>query len=142
MEIKKAKDKDLKLVNKIYKKINFLPSTLINEIVAIAYEKNNKVGLGRIIVIDSSSCEMGGIFVDLKFRKKGIARKIVSFLIENSQKDQIYCIPFKYLKKFYSGFGFREIKASNSVPKKIAKKFKFCEKTYEQETILMKLIKK
>ena len=137
IKIKEARNEDLEWVNATYSSIKFLPSSLKDEIVAIAYESDQKFGLGRISVIDDKSCELGGMYVDPKYRRRGIARDIVTYLLENAQKSKVYCIPFLHLEHFYASFGFKRINEGVSIPTKIAKKFQFCKETYAEETILM-----
>ena len=136
-EIRQAEVKDLVWVNSTYKTIDFLPSTLENEIVAIAFIDDIKVGLGRIAVVDKRSCELGGMYVNPGFRRKGIARKIVEYLIKHAQKRTIYCVPFVHLSVFYESFGFRKIKLDIATPQKIKKKLEFAKKTYKEPTLLL-----
>ncbi len=136
-EIRQAEVKDLVWVNSTYKTIDFLPSTLENEIVAIASIDNIKVGLGRIAVVDRHSCELGGMYVNPEFRRKNVARKIVEYLLQHAQKRIIYCIPFTHLSSFYESFGFRKIKPDISTPQKIKKKLEFTKKTYKEPTLFL-----
>ncbi len=141
LEIKKATRQDLSWINATYKTINFLPSTLQDEIVAIAYMDGLKVGLGRIAVVSKDSCELGGIYVYSDFRGKKIAKSIVEFLLEHPQKDIIYCIPFEHLSSFYESFGFTKTKVTFMTPVNIKKKLGFCKKTYSEPTLLLMLHK-
>ncbi|MBI5072450.1 GNAT family N-acetyltransferase [Candidatus Woesearchaeota archaeon] len=137
LEIKTAKQKDLPWINGTYKTIDFLPSTLQDEIVAIAYADGVKVGLGRIALCGKDSCELGGIYVHPDFRGKKIAKIIVEFLLKHAQNDVIYCIPFEHLSSFYESFGFTKAKNDLLVPMKIKKKLEFCKKTYSEPTLLL-----
>ena len=136
-EIRQAEVKDLVWVNATYKNINFLPSTMKEEIVAIAHIDGIKAGLGRIAVVDRNSCELGGMYVVSEFRGKAIARKIVEFLLKYAQKRVIYCIPFEHLLHFYESFGFRKVEDMLLVPRKIKKKLDFTKKAYKEPTSLL-----
>ena len=137
--IKKAENDDLVWVNATYKAIDFLPSTLKDEIVAIAFMDDVKVGLARIAVIDKNSCELGGVFVSPEFRRQNIAKKLVEFLLKHAQKKIVYCIPYEHLSHFYERFGFRKINPDEVTPQKIKEKLEFCAETYREPTLLMVL---
>ncbi len=141
LEIKKAGIEDLSWVNATYKSINFLLSTLNDEIIAIAYVDGIKVGLGRVAVVDGHSCELGGMYVNPKFREQKIARKLVEFLLGYAQHNTIYCIPFEQLLHFYESFGFRKMERGHLVPRKIKKKLEFCKKAYSEPTLLLVMYK-
>lgn len=141
LEIKIADREDLQWVNDTYKAINFLPSTLNDEIVAIAYVNGVKAGLGRVAIVDSCSCELGGMYVDPPFRGRNIARKIVEFLLERAQKPVVYCIPFVYLCNFYKSFGFKELEQGFTVPGKVREKLGFTKTAYTEETTLLVMAK-
>ena len=137
LEIKKAGIEELSLVNHTYKSIQFLPSTLNDEIIAIAYVDGVKVGLGRVAVVDEHCCELGGMYVEPNFRGQKIARRIVEFLLENAQCNIIYCIPFERLLHFYKSFGFRETEKDHLMPIKIQKKLEFTREAYSEPTSLL-----
>ena len=140
-EIKTAELKDLAWINATYHTIHFLPSTLKNEMVAIAYVDGIKVGLGRIAVVDRYSCELGGMYVHPEFRERKIARQIVPFLLDHAQKRVIYCIPFENLSRFYESFGFRKVGSDLLTPVKIRKKLEFTKRAYSEPTLLLVLIR-
>lgn len=59
-----------------------------------------RVGVGRLQNIGSGTAELGGMYVDDRFRGAGLAASIVEFLIENSgEYKKIYCLPFSHLSK-------------------------------------------
>ncbi|HDX9587992.1 TPA: GNAT family N-acetyltransferase [Bacillus pseudomycoides] len=142
LHIEKAKLDDLQWINFQYEKVDFVPSYLENEEIAIAYFNSQKAGLGRLIKIDENSFEMGGIYTLEDYRGKKIADSIVAFLINEARKLQIqnvYCIPFEHLKPFYSKHGFQEVVDLTAVPKQIIDKYNWCLEQYDIKTLLMKL---
>ena len=80
------------------------------------------------------------MYVFEEFRNKGIAEKIVAFLIrsENFEDKHIWCLPFENLENFYAKFGFKMAeKTMIQTPKEITEKHNWCNKTYEKKVLLM-----
>lgn len=140
--IRLGKLNDYKWVNEQYRKVKFKESSFENEIIVIIEVNSSKVGLGRLQKIDDNNAELGGIYVEPEFRGKGLARKIVSFLLENSSGYKtIYCLPFSNLSNFYKIFGFKELKGYKNIPRKVTDKHKWCNLFYKKDTLLLILNK-
>lgn len=71
--------------------------------------------------IDANSGELGGIYVFPGNEGLGIARKVVDFLIKNSDFSMLYCLPFAELEGFYCSMGFAAVKDMAQVPEAILK---------------------
>lgn len=140
IEIKKAKKSDLKWINSCYDQVNFIHSNFDTEFLAIAKVDLKNAGVGRLVVIDERTYELGGIYVTEEFRNLGVAAKIVNFLVEYSNNKTTYCIPFKHLENFYKKFGFEECTSTIDIPEQIKEKFAFCKNEYNEPVVL--LIKK
>lgn len=137
INIQNAKKNDMDWVNNHYKEIGFKESDFSNEIIVLAECYSVYAGVGRLQKLDQNSVELGGIFVLPEFRAKGIAKEIVKSLVELGQTfDSIYCLLFAHLENFYKQFGFEEILIPKNVPKTVLDKQRWCNKTYEHETLL------
>lgn len=137
--IKLARADDIDWINNKYKEVNFLPSNLSKEKVAIAEIQGERAGLGRLVQIDNENAELGGMYVFDEFRNQGVARAIVEFLLSQGKEFQfIYCLPFEQLKKFYESFGFIECDAQ-SVPEDIRNKYQWCNQTYADKVLLLRI---
>ncbi|MFX6799864.1 GNAT family N-acetyltransferase, partial [Acinetobacter baumannii] len=84
---------DLKAINERYAEIDFVPSH-DDELIVLASISEKTVGQGRVVGIDANSGELGGIYVFPGNEGLGIARKVVDFLIKNSDFSMLYCLPF------------------------------------------------
>lgn len=124
-ELKTARHDEFAAVNAIYEEIQFAPSLPERDTVVIAKQGNNVVGLGRLIHFEGFD-ELGGMWVSESQRGQGIARRIVERLLDLSQAQTIYCIPFPHLSHFYESFGFR--KSSERLPKEIEARLSYCQR--------------
>lgn len=137
IELRQAKPEEIEWINAQYDKVGFKHSVYENESIAIALLNGEKAGLGRLQRIDNSVAELGGMFVDSKFRNLGIASKIVAYLLEHSNDyEKIYCLPFAHLESFYQKFGFGSENDKESIPCAILEKHGWCNSEYDQETLL------
>ena len=140
--ILQARPDKIAWVNGIYEKIDFKRSDYECEFIAIAEVNGDKAGVGRLQQIESEVGELGGMFVDEKFRGCGLASKIVGCLIENSAPySTVYCLPFSHLEGFYRSFGFGSVVDTTLVPKGILAKHQWCNSTYDNEVLLLVLEK-
>ncbi len=131
---------ELTWINAKYAEVEFVASEFDTEDIVIAEINGERAGIGRVIRINDSVKEIGGIYVFEGFRGRGAARKIVehlcSFLEPNSDS---YVIPYAELKEFYESFGFKEVTRTATVPKEIHQKWEFCKQAYDKKVLLMKL---
>jgi predicted GNAT family N-acyltransferase len=143
VSIRRAKKSEMEWINESYDAVQFLHSNFEKEVIALAEITNQKAGLGRLVNINEKNKELGGIYVFEAFRGRGIARKIVQFLLAQSSPGQtIYCIPFEHLVPFYQEFGFECCTNFDQVPAEILNKQCWCKEKYPQSTALLFLLKK
>jgi N-acetylglutamate synthase-like GNAT family acetyltransferase len=138
--IRKANREELEWINSKYSQIDFVHSNFEKEIIAIAEHEGERCGLGRIVTIDETNCELGGMFVFEEFRGMKIAEKIIAFLLdqENGIHKNIWCLPFAKLNDFYAKFGFEDnIVKDIEVPKAVLEKYNWCNTTYDDEVLLL-----
>jgi GNAT superfamily N-acetyltransferase len=127
-------------VNHCYDGVDFVYSHFDNEMIAVAEIEGQKAGLGRLVVIDENHLELGGMYVFESFRGRGVAKKIVEFLLKHAKPSQtIYCIPFGHLQHFYQQAGFVLCSDIENVPKKILEKYQWCQGRYPHPTALLVL---
>lgn len=136
MKIRTLNPDELDWANTCYEGINFKKSSP-QDFVAVAEVNEFKVGLGRIVSINMSAGELGGMHVLPEHQGKAIAGSIVDFLIENSQFSVLYCIPFAHLVHFYQRHGFSEVAVTDHVPENVVVKFNWCKEYYPEPVILM-----
>lgn len=135
----KAAPDDLAWVNEQYDKVRFRRSVYEREHIVIAEVDGVRAGIGRLVSIDANNLELGGMYVGEDFRGLGLARSIVLYLLGQAQEKPVYCLPFAHLESFYTSCGFRPVAAIANVPEKLAQKWKWCQKTYPQPTILLQI---
>lgn len=127
---------DLKAINERYTEIDFVPSH-DDELIILASISEKTVGQGRVVRIDANSGELGGIYVFPGNEGLGIARKVVDFLIKNSDFSMLYCLPFAELEGFYCSMGFAAVKDMTQVPEAILKKHEWCNSNYDKPVLLL-----
>jgi N-acetylglutamate synthase-like GNAT family acetyltransferase len=136
--IKRATLADLEWINQQYASVSFKPSTLKNEEVVLAEVDTLQVGLGRIQKVQEDVAEMGGIYVLPEYRRKGIAKRIVTELVDiGKQYSTVYCLPFAHLRGFYSKFGLKELSDYHQVPHKVLEKYYWANETYSENVLLL-----
>jgi GNAT superfamily N-acetyltransferase len=78
------------------------------------------VGLGRLVSHGPDVLELGGIWTAESARGAGVARAMVTALVERAGAARVWCLPFAHLADFYRGFGFAD--APPPLPSVIAAK--------------------
>ncbi|MGE6256923.1 GNAT family N-acetyltransferase [Heyndrickxia sporothermodurans] len=143
MGIKLATKKELQWVNEQYQKIDFVPSKLENETIAIVTYKDNYAGVGRLVYLNEEEGEIGGIYILDEFRGLSLANELVDYLVNEAKGrklKEVYCLPFEELKHFYGKFGFKEFNYENEkINKHILEKYQWCLNNYEKKVLLLKL---
>ncbi|PEA82580.1 GNAT family N-acetyltransferase [Bacillus pseudomycoides] len=143
MKIKFASSEDLEWINHQYKTVGFVPSDLKKDKVAIVIYNGEYAGLGRLVQIDESTIEMGGIYILPKYRGYKLAGDLVSFLVQEAKQSDasnVYCIPFEELAAFYEKYGYKEVNTDQeTVPPIILTKYKWCLQEYDKNVLLFKL---
>ena len=134
--IRTLSEPELAWANDRYGEIHFMPSQP-QDFIAVAEVNNVKVGLGRLVPVDSITGELGGIYVLPAFRGRKIASAIVTYLLQHSPYQQLFCIPFAHLEGFYQGFGFKPITPETTVPSIVTEKINWCTKEYPASVNLL-----
>ncbi len=135
--IRKAQPDEIGWISERYDEIGFLHSAYYDDLIAIAELNGQKAGIGRLQTLDKNDAELGGMYVFDQFRKKGIAKKIVTFLLEKSKNfSHVYCLPFEHLSSFYMSFGFVNMIDETSIPASLSKKHCWCNQQYSHKTLL------
>ena len=129
---------DTAWIEEQYRRAGFIPSDLTRDTVIIAEVEGARAGLGRLVPAGSNAYELGGMFVDDRFRGGGVARSIVRELIARAAGRIVYCIPFADLQAFYASCGF-EPAAHESAPKAVQEKLAWCERELDRPVLLMRL---
>lgn len=140
-EIRWCREGEINWVNDQYEKIDFKPSRLDTDRIAIAFSNKEAVGLGRLCKVERLVFELGGMFVQPAYQGQGIARKIVRFLLKERGEGRVYCLPFAHLRNFYEGEGFEEVSKEefSNVPPQILEKYRWCNTTYSHDVLLLRL---
>jgi GNAT superfamily N-acetyltransferase len=136
-QVRRALSEEIEWVNDRYQEIGFLNSAFDRELIAIAEVDRVKAGLGRLVRVDETALELGGMYILPEYRGIGLASAIVAFLLENCDRGkQVFCLPFAHLTALYSSFGFRPCTESDHIPEEIRKKHAWCKERYEHPTVL------
>lgn len=137
--IRRARAAEESAVNALYTTIDFQPSTSA-DLQLVADCGGELVALGRLSAgaSDTGDCrELGGIWVAPHLRGSGVARAMVTALIEQAEGRTLACLPFARLEAFYASFGFarwdREL-----APVRLQRKLDFCAATYAEPVFLMR----
>lgn len=139
--IRPIESHEINYINQRYQEIEFKLSDPLNEYIILAELDGKPAGQGRLVYLGSDEAELGGIYVYPEFRGKGVAEKIVSHLVKNSQSVRLlYCLPFEHLGSFYKSFGFEEYKGP--VNHEIKTKLEWCLSKYPSRTLLLVMNKK
>lgn len=137
---RQARADEIDWINERYAEVAFKPSDYDREYIVIVEYDGSPAGIGRLVQIDEHHCELGGIYAFPEYRGKGVARAIVSSLLEQNPYNgaTIWCLPFENLTGFYQGFGFREDETITP-PAEVAKKLAWCNEDgrYEQRAVLL-----
>ncbi len=96
---------DLKVINERYAEIDFVPSHA-GELIVLASIDEKIIGQGRVVGIDANSGELGGIYVFPGNEGLGIARKVVDFLIKNSDFSMLYYFTLCRVRRLLWLYGF------------------------------------
>lgn len=138
MIIRKALASEIDWINTRYDEIEFVHSDFDNELIAIAEINQQKAGMGRLVNVTPQINELGGMYVADAHRKRGIARKIVQFLLEYRLSSQVtYCIAFNHLVDFYKSCGFEDVKNPEKAPEKVVSKIDWCQSKYPHGNTLL-----
>jgi GNAT superfamily N-acetyltransferase len=138
IHIRAAGKANIAWINERYEEVDFVPSIFEKEVIGIAEYEGQRAGIGRLVSIDEFNGELGGMYVFEPFRRKGIAKELVEFLLRQAHPFQtVYCIPFEHLASFYMQYGFAACSDLEKVPREIVAKYEWCKQHYPQPTSLL-----
>ena len=138
IKVRRALRTELEWINHCYDAVQFVHSHWDNEIIAVAEFEGQRAGLGRLVSVDERHLELGGIYVFESYRNKGIAGKLVEYLMERVVDGRkVYCIPFEPLVSFYRRYGFSSCTHLADVPESVLKKYQCCQEKYPVKTQLL-----
>lgn len=103
--LREATESDRPEINAIYAMLGFMPWDPEHDHVLVAVADDRIVGCGRLQRF-GDVVELGGMYVHPNYRGQGIARAILSALVNLLGGETCYCIPFDHLSHFYAQFGF------------------------------------
>lgn len=124
LEIRPLRDDELAWAADRYREIKFAASPP-DAIGLVAEHCGARVGLGRLIEHEPGVIELGGIWTDPAARNQGVARAMVTALLERAGPVRLWCVPFAHLEAFYASYGFTA--AHRPWPFSIAAKVAACE---------------
>jgi GNAT superfamily N-acetyltransferase len=121
--IRDLRDDERAWANACYRAINFAESPATARAI-VAERGGERVGLGRLVELEPGVFELGGIWTAEAARGHGVARAVVTELIERAGDARLWCIPFTHLVAFYASFGFDA--APSPWPASVAAKVTAC----------------
>lgn len=139
MVLSRAGEADLAAINARYAGIDFVPSGP-GELMVLATRDGAVCAQGRVVPVDGSSGELGGIYVLPGYQGEGLARRIVEYLVDHAQQPVLYCLPFAELAGLYGAMGFVAVDVAelSEVPGKVREKFQWCQRNYTKAVLLLK----
>jgi GNAT superfamily N-acetyltransferase len=137
--VREARPDDRAWIDACYREVGFVPSDWGRVQQVVAEIGGERVGTGRVVRLDPENAELGGMYVRLEARGRGVAAAIVrSLLAARDPAARLFCLPFAHLRDFYGSFGFEP---SGDVPAEIVAKHAWCNATYPHETLLLELVR-
>jgi N-acetylglutamate synthase-like GNAT family acetyltransferase len=134
--MRRARLDELDWVNARYLEIDFVPSTL-DDLVVIAEANGVAAGMGRVVPVGPDAGELGGMLVFDAFRGSGLARQIITSLLQHSRCRTLYCVPFSELESLYASMGFACIAPDEHTPPAVSAKWRYCLGHYPKPVLLM-----
>lgn len=134
--VRKLKSDELDWANQRYREVDFLPSPP-SDLIAVAEVAGSPAGLGRVTPISETAGELGGMYVFPEHRGGGISSALVRYLIEESGRDILYCLPFIHLRGLYEGLGFRLVSPNQHIPSHVVEKHLWCNQHYSNPVLMM-----
>jgi GNAT superfamily N-acetyltransferase len=134
MQLRRARADEAGWINDRYATVRFVPSDLERDTVLVAEIDGAPAGLGRLIPLEETSFELGGMLVFDEFRGRGVARALIDELLRYAAGRTVYCLPFAKLEGLYRSAGFE---TTEEGPAQILAKLEWCRRTYEEPVLLM-----
>lgn len=127
---------ELNWANDRYSEVDFVHSTS-GDLIAVALVDGTPAALGRVTHVGPSVGELGGLYVFPDFRGMGLAKPLVTHLVEESGLTTLFCLPFEPLEALYESCGFSAHQGGADVPQTVLRKHAWCNQHYAQPVLLM-----
>jgi predicted N-acetyltransferase YhbS len=138
LRIRPAEPGDRPFIDTTYAAIQF-PAVTPDDLLLVAELEGERVGLGRLVQCAEDTVELGGIWVDGRHRRHGIAAAIVQDLLARAGARRVFCVPFTPLVDYYKRFGFVDAPRDASVPPLVRAKLDVCLVTFPQGVSLLRM---
>jgi predicted N-acetyltransferase YhbS len=138
LRIRPAEPGDHSFIETTYAAIRF-PAATSDDVILVAELDGERVGLGRLVPCAEDTVELGGIWVDGRHRRHGIAASLVQDLLERAGSRRVFCVPFTPLVDYYKRFGFVDAPRDASVPPPVRAKLDVCLVTFPQGVSLLRM---
>ncbi|HZV64833.1 MAG TPA: GNAT family N-acetyltransferase [Telluria sp.] len=132
-----ARPAELDWINQRYAEVDFVRSTARDRI-ALAEIDGAVAGFGRMVPLAPGVGELGGMLVFEDYKGRGVARRLIAFLLAQPDFQTVYCLPFAELESLYAGMGFAQVPASADMPRHVIDKYGWCNTHYGQPVLLMR----
>ncbi len=139
MHLRLAAAADSAWINAAYDAVHFQRSDLSHELVIVAEIEGERAGIGRLVPLSETACELGGMLVFEQFRGRGLALKIVEELLRHTNGRTVYCVPFSDLEPVYTKAGFTISDEEGDLPEKLRDKLAWCRREIDRPVSLMVL---
>lgn len=139
MRLRRATRDDADWINAAYASVHFQPSDVDRELLIVAEEEGERMGIGRLVPAGERAYELGGMLVFERYRGRGVARAIIDELLRHAGGAEVYCIPFAELEPIYAKAGFAVIEEDDALPEYVKKKLVWCRSEIDRRVVLMKL---
>ena len=136
LHIRAHEPAELPWINQRYAEVDFQPSSP-EDFIALAEVDGQRAALGRVVPVDASAGELGGMYVLPAFRGQSLADAIIRFLIANAGRADLYCIPFSTVAHLYARHGFEPLVDVERAPDPVRRKFQWCRSHYPDPVQLM-----
>ncbi len=107
------------LVTKYYQRQRINNRASGNNLVVVARQKNEIIGVARLAPINQLWF-LTGVHVDEEMRSQGIAQNLIAMLCQ--QQNIIYSFPYSHLLSFYEQLGFETVEL-DKLPCELAQRF-------------------
>jgi GNAT superfamily N-acetyltransferase len=108
IHVVKATPEDLPRVAEFYQSCGYKHAVGPGDEVFIAKLGGQLVGCGRIS-LEFGTRVLRGMQVETAHQRAGVGNRILNELVSRVGRHECYCVPYRYLTKFYGLAGFREI---------------------------------
>lgn len=132
-----ARPAELDWINQRYAEVDFVRSAGKDR-VAVAEIGGLPAGLGRVVPLAPGVGELGGMLVFDDYQGRGVARRLIAFLLALPDFHTMYCLPFAELESLYASMGFAQVPPGADMPRHVIDKYGWCNTHYGRPVLLMR----